>query len=255
MEDKIENENATVDLLKNTPSNIARLEDEIEHLEARKKYLAQTSSPSDGSDVRWYFCKTPLAPIELAASIPRTEIVGKGDYFRFGMRDSLAIEISFLKGEDALLSDWWREYAECSEGPKERKSSATKSEPQEKASSSEGTSASDEEERVGVPVKGGLYEVDLHRRHCFPVYWQGEDRRVLRGHWFASKDRVNWLPLREDVSEQLEYAYRSQVWHRRTFQPSGLFAARVELQGSTLIIGTACTIYWRGRYLGGLAGC
>lgn len=34
---------------------------------------------------------------ELAASIPRTEIVGKGDYFRFGMRDSLAIEASFLQ--------------------------------------------------------------------------------------------------------------------------------------------------------------
>lgn len=34
---------------------------------------------------------------ELAASVPRTEIVGKGDYFRFGMRDSLAIEASFLQ--------------------------------------------------------------------------------------------------------------------------------------------------------------
>lgn len=34
---------------------------------------------------------------EVAASVPRTEIVGKGDYFRFGMRDSLAIEASFLQ--------------------------------------------------------------------------------------------------------------------------------------------------------------
>jgi hypothetical protein len=34
---------------------------------------------------------------ELAASVPRTEIVGKSDYFRFGMRDSLAIEASFLQ--------------------------------------------------------------------------------------------------------------------------------------------------------------
>jgi len=34
---------------------------------------------------------------ELAASLPRTEIVGKSDYFRFGMRDSLAIEASFLQ--------------------------------------------------------------------------------------------------------------------------------------------------------------
>lgn len=50
------------DLLKNTPSNIARLEDVIEHSKARHKYLAQTTSPSDGGDVRWYFCKTSLAP-------------------------------------------------------------------------------------------------------------------------------------------------------------------------------------------------
>ncbi|MBA0808562.1 hypothetical protein Gohar_024291, partial [Gossypium harknessii] len=75
--------------------------------------------------------------------------------------------------------------------------------------------------------------VDLVKRHCFPVYWNGENRRVLRGHWFARKGGVDWLPLREDVAEQLEIAYSNKVWHRRTFQPSGLFAARVDLQGST----------------------
>ena len=56
-----EAEGTSVELLKNTPSNIARLEDQIEHCEERQKYLAQTRSPSDGSDVRWYFCKIPLA--------------------------------------------------------------------------------------------------------------------------------------------------------------------------------------------------
>ncbi|XP_061362840.1 phospholipase SGR2 [Gastrolobium bilobum] len=223
------------DLLKNTPSNIARLEDQIEHSKARHKYLAQTASPSDGGDVRWYFCKIPLAPNELAASAPSTEIVGKSDYFRFGMRDSLAIEASFLQREEELLSSWWREYAECSEGPRERPSSSTD---KHRDGSFLGHTQSTElyeieEERVGVPVKGGLYEVDLIKRHCFPVYWNGENRRVLRGHWFARKGGLDWLPLREDVAEQLEIAYHSQVWHRRTFQPSGLFAARVDLQGST----------------------
>ena len=48
------------DLLKNTPSNIARLEDVIEHSKNRYKYLAQTRSPSDGEDIRWYFCKVPF---------------------------------------------------------------------------------------------------------------------------------------------------------------------------------------------------
>ncbi|XP_014493841.1 phospholipase SGR2 isoform X2 [Vigna radiata var. radiata] len=229
-----EGEEIRPDLLKNTPSNIARLEDVIEHSKARQKYLAQTCSPSDGGDVRWYFCKIPLAPNELAASVPRTEIVGKSDYFRFGMRDSLAIEASFLQREEELLSSWWREYAECSEGPRERQSSTTKSDTGSFLGRSEPSQLYEiEEERVGVPVKGGLYEVDLVSRHCFPVYWNGENRRVLRGHWFARKGGLDWLPLREDVSEQLEIAYRSQVWHRRTFQPSGLFAARVDLQGST----------------------
>ncbi|KAL6212510.1 hypothetical protein ACLB2K_017730 [Fragaria x ananassa] len=222
------------DLLKNTPSNIRRLEDEIEQCKGHQKYLAQTSSPSDGGDVRWYFNKVPLGEDEPAASVPRTEIVGKGEYFRFGMRDSLAIEASFLQREEELLSCWWKEYAECSEGPKEWPSSSKKVDAKAKPSLERARSAvpcEEEEERVGVPVKGGLYEVDLVKRHCFPVYWDGENRRVLRGHWFAYKG-VDWLPLREDVSEQLETVYRSQIWHRRTFQPSGLFAARVDLQGS-----------------------
>ncbi|CAL5414291.1 unnamed protein product [Camellia sinensis] len=223
--------------LKNTPSNIRRLANEIQQCEGRQKYLTQTTSPSDGGDVRWYFCKVPLGDNELAASLPRTEIVGKGDYFRFAMRDSLAIEASFLQREEELLSSWWKEYAECSEGPMGHPSSSSKLNSQPKSSYLESEQSSQlyefEEERVGVPVKGGLYEVDLVKRHCFPVYWNGENRRVLRGHWFARKGGLDWLPLREDVSEQLEFAYRSQVWHRRTFQPSGLFASRIDLQGST----------------------
>ncbi|MBA0864930.1 hypothetical protein Goshw_007433 [Gossypium schwendimanii] len=156
-------EETSPDLLKNTPFNIARLEDVIEHCKGRRKYLAQTRSPSDGGDVRWYFCKVPLAENELAASIPRTEIVGKSDYFRFGMRDSLAIEASFLQREEELLSSWWKEYAECCEGPRGRSSSGKKLDLGEDSSSSKGLQSAQlygfEEERVGVPVKGGLYEV------------------------------------------------------------------------------------------------
>lgn len=54
-------EQISMDMLRNTPSNIRRLADEIEQFEGRQKYLAQTRSPSDGGDVRWYFCKVPLA--------------------------------------------------------------------------------------------------------------------------------------------------------------------------------------------------
>lgn len=54
-------EEPSPDSLKNTPYNIARLEDVIEHCKGRQKYLAQTRSPSDGGDVRWYFSEVPLA--------------------------------------------------------------------------------------------------------------------------------------------------------------------------------------------------
>ncbi|PIN14651.1 hypothetical protein CDL12_12717 [Handroanthus impetiginosus] len=52
-------EQTSPDMLKNTPSNIRRLVNEIEQCQGRQKYLAQTRSPSDGGDVRWYFCKVP----------------------------------------------------------------------------------------------------------------------------------------------------------------------------------------------------
>ncbi|KAL4573543.1 hypothetical protein LXL04_020353 [Taraxacum kok-saghyz] len=234
---KYEGVKTAAEMLRNTPSNLRRLADEIQQCEGRQKYLAQTRSPSDGGDVRWYYSKLPVAENELAAAVPPTEVVGKGDYFRFGMRDSLAIEASFLQREEELLSNWWREYGECSEGPKGSLSSIPESDPDQKPYNAPTTQSSklytDEEERVGVPVKGGLYEVDLLRRHSFPVYWNGDNRRVLRGHWFAVKGSLDWLPLREDVAEQLEFAYRSKVWHRRTFQPSGLFAARVDMPGSS----------------------
>eukprot|EP00850_Spirogloea_muscicola_P001411 SM000005S17208 [mRNA] locus=s5:845442:851065:+ [translate_table: standard] len=93
--------------------------------------------------------------------------------------------------------------------------------------------AADEDDTTGVPVKGGLYEVNLSSRRCSPVYWQGEDRRVLRGLWFAMKMGGEWLPLREDVGEQLEAAYRSKVWLKRAFQPDGQYAARVDIVGAS----------------------
>lgn len=55
-----------------------------------------------------------------------------------------------------MLSCWWREYAECSIGPRERQISDSK---MDKGSAWSPELYEIEEERVGVPVKGGLYEV------------------------------------------------------------------------------------------------
>lgn len=233
--------------LSKASSSFGRLQEALNNIEAHDKYRANTSSPSDGEDVRWYFSKVPLSLKEVAASSPTTEVVGKSDFLRFSVNDSLTLEAAFLKQEEELVSAWWKEYAECSEGPLEagsRQQSSSAEGPVKAADSDHSDSSVadtnskqhsdielyESDEVIGVSVKGGLYEVDLLRRRCYPVYWTGDHRRVLRGHWFAQKGGLDWLPLREDASEQLEFAYRSQIWHRRTFQPSGKFAARVNLQ-------------------------
>lgn len=60
-----------------------------------------------------------------------------------------------------MLSCWWKEYAECSDGPGARLISSGE-DPQSRTSTDLSTQLYEvEEERVGVPVKGGLYEVCL----------------------------------------------------------------------------------------------
>ncbi|CAM6040875.1 unnamed protein product, partial [Sphagnum compactum] len=218
---------------------------------AAAKYGVHTKSASDGADVRWYFCKTPFRPNEAAAQVPASEVVGKGEYFRFSVRDSLALEASFVQREEELVSAWWKEYAEVSEGPvtasgrlapspSEQRNftegylSRTRNGGKDQLSYSGNNADIDDGESVGVLVKSGLYEVDLMQRRCIPVYWRGEHRRVLRGHWYVRKGGLDWLPLREDVAEQLEIAYHRKIWRRRSFQPSGLYAARVNLTGTSL---------------------
>lgn len=52
---------------------------------------------------------------------------------------------------------------------------------------------------------------------------------------FLSQSLSFWVNLGQvlkDLLMKLEFL-AFQVWHRRTFQPSGLFAARVDLHGST----------------------
>jgi hypothetical protein len=79
-------EGASPDSLQNTPSNIARLEDAIENCAARRKYLARTKSPSDGEDVRWYFCKVPLADRGAPSSLsppPRVQTESRRPSFMY----------------------------------------------------------------------------------------------------------------------------------------------------------------------------
>ena len=68
--------------------------------------------------------------------------------------------ILYMQREEELLSNWWREYGECSIGPKGSLPSISESDPMSyDLATTRNKLYSDEEERVGVPVKGGLYEV------------------------------------------------------------------------------------------------
>ncbi|TRY86334.1 hypothetical protein DNTS_016137 [Danionella cerebrum] len=53
-----------------------------------------------------------------------------------------------------------------------------------------------------VCVRGGLYEVDIKGKSCYPVYWNQQDHiPVMRGQWFTDG---TWLPLEEDDSDLIE---------------------------------------------------
>nr|XP_019953794.1 PREDICTED: phospholipase DDHD1-like isoform X2 [Paralichthys olivaceus] len=53
-----------------------------------------------------------------------------------------------------------------------------------------------------VCVRGGLYEVDIKERECYPVYWKQQDHiSVMRGQWFIDG---TWLPLEEEESDLIE---------------------------------------------------
>uniref|UniRef100_A0A667Y459 DDHD domain containing 1 n=1 Tax=Myripristis murdjan TaxID=586833 RepID=A0A667Y459_9TELE len=53
-----------------------------------------------------------------------------------------------------------------------------------------------------VCVRGGLYEVDIKERECYPVYWHQQDHiPVMRALWFIDG---TWLPLEEEESDLIE---------------------------------------------------
>ncbi|XP_031435762.1 phospholipase DDHD1 isoform X2 [Clupea harengus] len=53
-----------------------------------------------------------------------------------------------------------------------------------------------------VCVRGGLYEVDVRDKECYPVYWNQQDSiPVMRGQWFIDG---TWLPMEEEESDLIE---------------------------------------------------
>ncbi|KAM9840775.1 phospholipase DDHD1b [Aulostomus maculatus] len=65
-----------------------------------------------------------------------------------------------------------------------------------------------------VCVRGGLYEVDVRDKGCYPVYWNQQDRiPVMRGQWFIDG---SWLPLEEDESDLIELEHLARFRGQQT---------------------------------------
>ena len=138
-------------------------------------------------------------------------------------------------------------------------------------------------------------QVDLLRRHSFPVYWNGDNRRALRGHCFARKGSLDWFHSRRILlsswslliaivycwavgvclsqsckcyikinsnmvafCETVSFVPNVNYWFaclvmcltfiRSRFQPSRLFVALVDMQGSAPV----CWFLMLNLYLGHL---
>ncbi|KAL4237730.1 Phospholipase ddhd1 [Mactra antiquata] len=55
-----------------------------------------------------------------------------------------------------------------------------------------------------ILVRGGLYEVDVTKQICRPVYWSGDRSKIMRGTWFMDG---TWQPVEEGYSTQIETEY------------------------------------------------
>lgn len=55
-----------------------------------------------------------------------------------------------------------------------------------------------------ILVRGGLYEVDVPKQTCRPVYWSGDRSKIMRGTWFHDG---TWQPVEDGYASQIETEY------------------------------------------------
>ncbi|KAM9356310.1 phospholipase DDHD1b [Pholidichthys leucotaenia] len=90
------------------------------------------------------------------------------------------------------------------------RSTDTQQEEESREGGGRGVRAEQAEEAAveAVCVRGGLYEVDVREKECYPVYWNQQDRiPVMRGQWFVGG---TWLPLEEEDSDLIELEHLAQ---------------------------------------------
>mmetsp|Transcript_127 Transcript_127/g.965 ORF Transcript_127/g.965 Transcript_127/m.965 type:complete len:769 (+) Transcript_127:453-2759(+) len=197
------------------------------------KEMEWDPSPLPAHRVRWYWEKVELTG-EIydengRASVP--EVAQPSRLQRFCISDSSTLEAAYRAREEQLQAAWWnalavhdrsRAHLDGNSPPPLLKGMSWKT--------------TDCPGPPPVPVRGGVYEVDLQSRIMKPTYAPGAAHRTVRGTWFVEKKEGEWYPLGETLAEQLEGAYRGQIWHPSRGMVheqagSGIVAARLNLQG------------------------
>uniref|UniRef100_A0A672G9X0 Phospholipase DDHD1-like n=1 Tax=Salarias fasciatus TaxID=181472 RepID=A0A672G9X0_SALFA len=106
---------------------------------------------------------------------------------------------AFLGHDSLKIERMFRKYCELNPGAPGRRSLDTST---FTLSSDERDPDSIEINVEPVCVRGGLYEVDVKERECYPVYWKQQDHiPVMRGQWFIDG---TWLPLDEEEGDLIE---------------------------------------------------
>ncbi|XP_036438312.1 phospholipase DDHD1b [Colossoma macropomum] len=119
--------------------------------------------------------------------------------------DSLKIEVAYrklceLNPSKAAEQEEWEELGGESEGAEGGKGQTEALVSKDMAEEIDVDSISISVE--AVCVRGGLYEVDVKEKECYPVYWNQQERiPVMRGQWFTDG---TWLPLEEEDSDLIE---------------------------------------------------
>lgn len=83
-------------------------------------------------------------------------------------------------------------------------------------------------------VRGGLYDVDVVKRICKPVYWKAEPLRICRGTWFkGSSNDTNWSPISEDEASSIENSHQA-LWMSMGINPGMSFKNMMQGQGEIM---------------------
>ncbi|XP_028409095.1 phospholipase DDHD1-like [Dendronephthya gigantea] len=102
-------------------------------------------------------------------------------------------------------------------------------------------------------VLGGLYDVDVAKRICKPVYWKADPLEICRGTWFkGSASETHWTPITEEEAKLIEQSHQ-MLWHSMGLNP-GVPHVNNSSNTSTTINDTEnknvlCTLQLSGYYV------